>query len=926
MVAFFLLFLVGTLEAQQRGVRVGLSGQELFETEPTNVISTTFVVTNTSDEELEFISDVKLPEGWRLITPAFPFRLAPKATEIRVVSFFIPQTALADKYEITYRVKSIRYPSISSITRVFVAVLSVTKLQAKLLEIPEHVIAGDDYEARFLVINESNTVRAVIIKVQSSQELPYTVEPEKFKLVPGESRKVKVSVKTDEKIRKDFKHSLRLTVQSVEDEKLKSQAKSAVNIVPRITGDTDRFHRIPGYITLGAASQRVEDKETMVQGELSGKGPLEEEGDGQIDYLFRGPDTLEESSIFGMHDRYFIDYFKKSRGLRIGDHYYSLSHLTEQSIDGRGIDGRLSAGDFEFSAYCMQTRQLEREKKETAFQLEYLFSDRHRVGLNLFNNKKDIEDDQIASLQGDFEPFEEIRIEFEAAYGQDDNGHDNAYWLNLYGSPDWGGSYRLEYIYAEPDFPGYYQDKAYVSGNFYFPIKKDFTLNATLRQEKNNLDLDPSRESAALSRYGQIGLTYRFKSSTTLSVESRYRTREDRLAEPDFDDDELTFKVRLGQSFRSLSVNVSAERGEIKERLKDQVSDVGIYEGSFYFMPTHNQSYSCYTRYSTYKDFENGGQDTMNIGLTGSFKIAQRSNCRFKLDRYNSLGTNLGDRYNADLSLSYQLANKSKLSTQGRHTFYDDNSDQENETAIIINYIIPFGLPVGRKQNVGLLDGYVHDQETGQPIANVILRLNDATAVTDSDGEFSFPAMNPGTFYLNVDSASIGLERITVQKVPLEVSIEGGEEELVNIEIIKSADFTGKIIVYEFAKEDGLQKGYNISKGEKKEVVEEGKGKMVESRGLANTLLEFKGNVDTWRVLTDRKGRFRFDNVRPGQWTLTVSADNLPEYHYLERDVFEVELTPGEEKEMMIRALPRKRTIQIIEQNEILIEEERFQD
>jgi len=267
-------FFAGTLDAQQRGIEVRISGQELFETEPKNLVTTTFEVTNTSDEELEFISQVKLPAGWKLITPSFPFRLAPKTSEIRLVSFFIPRTALAGKYEIGYRVNSVKYPAISDFARIFVVVLSVTKLQAKFLQAPESVIAGEPYETIFSVINASNIENRVVIKIQSGQDLPYTVEPEKLKLAPGESKTVKVNVKTDEKLRKGFKHHLKLTVQSVENKKMSGQARCAVNIIPRITGEVDRFHRIPAELTFRSVYQRNEEKKTGFQGEFSGRGKL----------------------------------------------------------------------------------------------------------------------------------------------------------------------------------------------------------------------------------------------------------------------------------------------------------------------------------------------------------------------------------------------------------------------------------------------------------------------------------------------------------------------------------------------------------------------------------------------------------------------------------------------------------------------------
>lgn len=386
-VIFYLLFVAGTLEARQRGVQVRISGQELFETEPKNVVTTTFEVTNTSDEELEFISDLKLPEGWKLIIPSFPFRLAPKATEIRLVSFFIPQTALAGRYEIIYRVSSVKYPSISDLARIDVKVSSVTKLQAEFLQAPESVIAGQPYEAIFSVINASNTENRVVIKVESGQDLPYTVEPEELKLAPGESKTVKVTVKTDEKLREGFKHHLRLTVQSVEDEKMRGQARCAVNIIPKITGEVDRFHRIPAELTFRSTGQRNEEKKAGFQGEFSGRGKLSEEGEDEIAFLFRGPDTLEDSSMFGQRDRYFAGYRNKAADVLLGDNYYSLSHLTEQSLDGRGAGAGLALGDFGLRSYHMKTRWLEPEEEETALHLDYLFHDRYRIGLNLFKKK-----------------------------------------------------------------------------------------------------------------------------------------------------------------------------------------------------------------------------------------------------------------------------------------------------------------------------------------------------------------------------------------------------------------------------------------------------------------------------------------------------------------------------------------------------------
>src|SRR5690606_7301920 len=97
------------------------------------------------------------------------------------------------------------------------------------------------------------------------------------------------------------------------------------------------------------------------------------------------------------------------------------------------------------------------------------------------------------------------------------------------------------------------------------------------------------------------------------------------------------------------------------------------------------------------------------------------------------------------------------------HTFHD----RRNESAVVVELSIPFGLPTARKKGIGTLKGLVRHQETGAPLANAVLRLNGAAAVTDGGGEFRFPALKPGTVHLDVDAGSIGLDRVPMEKTPM---------------------------------------------------------------------------------------------------------------------------------------------------------------
>jgi hypothetical protein len=97
---------------------------------------------------------------------------------------------------------------------------------------------------------------------------------------------------------------------------------------------------------------------------------------------------------------------------------------------------------------------------------------------------------------------------------------------------------------------------------------------------------------------------------------------------------------------------------------------------------------------------------------------------------------------------------------------------------------------------------------------------------------------------------------------------------------------------------------------------------LVEDRGIAEVLVELTDGVETKRVITDEQGRFAFEEMRPGAWTLTVSEANLPEYTRLEKNTLEFHPMPGEEMQVLVRAVPQRRQVQILYEGGVLKEEQ----
>ncbi len=902
--------------------------KESLEATPRQMVTAVLRINNPTDEKQELITEVKLPEGWAAVTQNLPFELNPAENDTKLISFFVPQTALAGRYEITYIIKNRKYPAIRDFYTVYLTVLPVGNLQVKPLESPGYAIAGEEYQSSFVVTNMGNTEYTINTKVASRENIPCAVDVNKFTLAPGESKTVAVTAKTDSGRTTALKHRLQLTVETLEDGQTKAQAQSEsfTEIIPRISGTEQPYHTIPTDMTVRYIYDKNKDRESGMQAEIRGEGTMDEEGKKHVKYEARGPD-LQDKSVIGERDEYAFSYWTKEYALNFGDRNYSLSGLTENYLYGRGLEGKLNVNDdFSIGSYYTQTRWVEPEIEETAAYMDYSIDEKNKVGLNYLRKSRDNKVSDITSIEGTIEPFKNVMADLEYALGPGGDSKDNAYLTKLYGHND-RFNYYLKLTHAGPDHPGYYRDIDYILGGLTVSVNKHLRLNTSFRQEKNNLDLNPSLYSAPLEKYYQLGVDYRTETDTTFSLDWLNRDRRDRLDSPQFDYQENTFRFGIGQILKRLTLFTSAEYGEIKNNLNDTTDPSERYTASAYFRPNNKQSYGGYIYYDKNSDFSGQAKRSTTIGLNAQYQIANRTslNFMFQTNDYEDLTT--GGRDNLEMRLSHIFTNNNRFSVLARYTSYE-NSTSSDETALMVEYTIPLGLPVCRKKSIGIIKGHLYDQETQNAIGNAVLRLNGLTAVTDKTGNFTFPVVKPGIYYLHVDTASIGMNRVPTQKTPIELSVQGGEKTSVDIAVTRAAQLSGRIMVYshqnsrdkaatdrQTGETSGLYVVANSSSNEDTNVVE--------NYGLTNTTIELKSGSEIKRTCTDNQGRFAFEELRPDKWTLNISSDSLPKYHYFEQDTFELELKPGQKEEISAKVLPQKRRIQIIAEPKTLLEEKR---
>jgi hypothetical protein len=566
------------------------------------------------------------------------------------------------------------------------------------------------------------------------------------------------------------------------------------------------------------------------------------------------------------------------------------------------------------------------KERELGTYLAYQFNQRLSVRGNFLGKSKQSSrsasghDDEILSILAEVKPDERVALDLELGLSdceRDGRSKDAAFRLNLQGQADqvW---YSFEKTYAGPEYFGYYHDVSYTTGTVLFPIYDRLRGNLSYRSYKNNLDLDSSAWVANREKSYRGGVSYRFSFGTSLYFDYEDLIREDRILPADYDYQERAWKLGVGHGFGDLFINARAERGRFDNRVLGTTNDnLERYSFHSHFRPDPGLSLSSYARFG-HSSFTSSLERTKSFGLSTSWRI--RDNIHFSLEyRKDEKGPEENQKRD-DLfsSVSWDLPNDHDLVLRGQWSRY---GREKREFSFFAMYTVPLSIPVSKKTSIGVLRGKVFDEEDpGEvPLPKVLLRAQGATAMTDEKGVFIFPCLEPGTYHLRVDKSSIGLNRVASQKLPIMVDVKGGEKTEIEIGVVTACKISGMVAVFQRApsKElgdesvsagDGL---FVVGSGEAEDSRGSGVGK---GKGLGGILVEVKCEDEVLRQLTDQKGKFSYEDLRPGKWTLRVYDQELPAYHYLEHEQLQFDLRPAEQKDIVVRVLPRLRPIQIIDE------------
>ncbi len=893
---FFLLsLLVACLQPavarQSRVLDVTSTKGTRVEALPGKLLTLSFRVTNTSTTRQRFESVISVPPGWRKLAGESQFDVESGASDIRLANISVPAEAPAGEYQLRYGIRDQTSPTPIEEVSVTVVVVAIRTVILRLMDSPRLVLAGEAYVSLFLLENNGNVPSIVDLKIRSSNGFPGVADSSLVHLKPGESRSIKVTVRTDVKLLARVKDILEVTAET--DRSVAASASSGVDVVPRVTGVEDLFVEFPIQATARLAGQQGKNGPQL---EIVGVGPLDQTRTDRLDLLIRTPD-IQKQSILGQRDEYHLSYTTKTYGVYLGDKSFSLSPLTEYNRYAFGASAIASLQEFSVGAFVNEMRMGDPGQKEWAGFVGYKANERASFSIN-YLGKRDQGSGSVLSVRSIVKPLSGNEFDLEYGLGTFEGRSDRAYSARWNVFENWISS-EIQYLHAGPGYPGYYRDVDFKNVTLNLSPIKNIKIEGYYHDEERNLDRDSTLLIAPGNRYLLVGAGF----SDLIAVYYMMNAQRDLLPKPKLQKEERSWQVRASQTLAGVTLVANADFGTSEDQLTGMSSPLRRYSLFVNLNPLPGLSLGLSSEYS--KDVDPTTLEEQSL-LSGGVRstVSFGVDTRFAASLYATRTQGpFSQTYSLfDVSFEHRFSFGHSVAIRGRQTILA-LAGTGKEIAYLAEYSVPIGIPIARRTEYGRLIGKVVNAETGKGIPNLLVYTGGATAVTDRDGQYYFPALKPEKQYVQVDMGNINLNLVALQQLPQELDIVGGKETRFDIALTRSAMVTGVVLLYTFREQ---------SPGDTSQPA------LIEQGGHSNVILELSNPQELNRRVSDSKGRFSFTGIRPGKWTLRILEGNLPQNTYFEKDSYNIDAAPGASMEFTFKALPRKRRIQILQQGKTL--------
>ncbi|NQU85291.1 MAG: hypothetical protein HQ541_05980 [Mariniphaga sp.] len=890
-IVLFLFIIIPYHSYPQPGDSVTLEFTSLSkELEPGKIHSLVFKINNITEQQKQVQPYLSLPRDLKLISELRPRNLKPREQNILIISFNIPAKYKAGNYGFSLKLINPTNPVeiITDYTSEF-TVKEEANIVIELIEAPEFVKAGELIEASYVVRNFGNTTETISLASHNC-----IIEGnQKVRLAPGMSTIIHISSETDINLVYPNRRSFNLEAKC---ENIKPElVYGFVRVIPINYETNDLYHRFPvtltsRYIAKGRERQFIGG----YQFEAKGEGSIDQEGIHKIEFIARGPNQFD-LSLLGLYDEYFFSYSNKTVDLKIGDYSYEMTPLTEYARYGSGFEAKVNVTNFSQAGIMyVVPRFYDDIKNEYGVFGNINFYKENTLGVHFLkktlpNEKNDVE---LFSITTELFPFEKTSLEFEASRGKFGELVDNAYRFNI-NSQFNKFSLSSFYFNTGKNYPGYYTNSNFYSGFLNYQALSWLSVGISGRQDFINAEIDTLYSTAPFSRYYQAMVNLKIAKRMFLKSYVRQYERKDRSPLHKFHYESRTINSYISHKLNKIGYRLEGEYGITTNFLLPEGSrEKNTFRGTghFFYQPNQKHNFQGFVTYTNINSFISEQQNNWIFGITASSNITRNLRAYLHIQNTYSIEEYYRNRNLLQFNLDYQFLKNHKISLNSFYTIFQDEVDNP-DYSLSISYSINFGIPLKQIAEAGSISGTLLN-EVGEKAEGIILLTGGQTAITDENGNFYFKNLKPGKYNLLIDRSTLEIDDIPDIATPIELTVEGNIETIVNFKMTKAAKILGTFIINKSEEESLLFQTDDVK--------------------IGHIVMELHRDNESIRIISDQMGNFNFPLVRPGKWFLKIYGDGIDKQYQLVRDYFDFELKPGVTKNVKIEVQKRKRNIRFI--------------
>jgi hypothetical protein len=850
---------------------------------PGKVLNITYFISNTSEDTIRVLANFEVPENWKIINSPGMLKISPGEKKLSVVTLQIVSSNLVGKFQVKAKASEFQTNRLFSTDTFNVQVQEVENISLQLIKKQEYVNAGEDITATYLVQNLGNTEKKVFFETNNCD----IVGSPELKLNPGESAQVSIIKTTSAEI--DESNNESFTLRAKIADRLVESLYNTVLVFPSKNAKKDQFFRFPVKLSSTfLTTNRQNNFETAYQFQLEGSGALDTEGKHHLEFLARGPNN-SDLSYLGLHDQYYISYLNKNVEIFAGDKTFSLTPLTENSRFGRGTENRIILNNgLDFGFMYVKPRFYEEIENEMAVYTGFSFKEKNNIRLYYISKKYSIEEEPVnlTSISSELSPFKKTSLELEYSWGIEKMESSDAFRTNL-SSQFYIFFLSGSYYYAGKNYPGYYKNSTFYSGNLSARITPKLNIGLYMKEDFLNAQLDTFFVTAPYSRSVQSSINYKVATRANLKFFWREYEKKDRFSLGKFHYETSSFNLQFNQNFKRLNYDLAAEIGETTNYLLTENNKQKSYRGTanLYYRINSSHSIRTFGSWSNINEFVSGDQRNLTAGLSVTSRISKNFRANLYIQNAYDIDDYYKNRNLMQLNLDYSFLKKHTLSLRSFYTIFKQVVN-DPEFTMALTYSYNFGIPLKRVLKSGSIAGRITN-ENDEGVKGILIQTLNKSAITDSNGDFELKSLPPGKHLVSIDRSKLEINELPGIPVPIQLDVIEDETTALNFRITRGATVYGQLKI----------NSNELNFTANQPVIPD------------NIIVELKTTTETYRIATDKEGKFTFPLVRPGNAVFTIYSNSIPKGYYAEQLVFDLNLQPAEKKQLEILLEARKRNI-----------------